>query len=98
MVRFPSSIELLVLRLLRDAPAGLYGLELVKASKGKLRRGTVYVTLGRMEDKGFVKAHVTAAEADHPGLPRPRYRVEALGVRALDAADVFRSGLARVLP
>ena len=30
------------------------GLEMVKASDGLLKRGTVYVTLGRMVDKGWL--------------------------------------------
>jgi len=31
-----------------------YGLQLVAASKRRLKRGTVYVTLGRMEEKGYI--------------------------------------------
>jgi DNA-binding PadR family transcriptional regulator len=31
----------------------LYGLQLVAASRGRLKRGTVYVTLRRMEEKGY---------------------------------------------
>ena len=63
---FPSANEVLVLQLLRDAPGGVYGLELVKMSGGKLGRGGVYVTLGRMEEKGFIRSRTPAA-ADHPG-------------------------------
>lgn len=92
MTKFPSGAEISVLRLLREALAGLYGLELVKASGGKLNRGSVYVILGRMEEKGYVKSH-TAPKANHPGLPRPHYKITALGVRALDAVEVMRSGL-----
>ena len=40
-----SPKELLVLELLRHQD--LYGLQLVAASRGRLKRGTVYVTLGR---------------------------------------------------
>ena len=66
----------------------MYGLELVSASGEKLKRGTVYVTLGRMEEKGFIKSRVDR-KASHPGLPRPRYRIEALGQRALQAAEIM---------
>ena len=31
-----------------------YGLEIVQASRGRIKRGSIYVTLGRMEEKGFV--------------------------------------------
>ena len=48
-----SRKELLVLELLVGNKQ-LYGLQLVAASKGRLKRGTVYVTLGRMEDKGYI--------------------------------------------
>ena len=85
---FASETELLVLQLLRDAPAGLYGLQLVGTSEGKLKRGTVYVTLGRLEEKGFVDSR-TKVQAEHAGLPRPIYRITALGQRALEAAQVM---------
>ena len=91
---FATETELLVLRLLRDAPAGLYGLQLVSTSDGKLKRGTVYVTLGRLEEKGFVESR-TKAQSEHAGLPRPVYRITGLGQRALAAADVMSFGAVR---
>ena len=60
-----------------------YGLELVQASRGRLKRGSVYVTLGRMEEKGFV----TSSSSGEDG--RRRYRPTALGERALIAARAF---------
>lgn len=96
--RLPSSTELIVLRLLRDGAPKMYGLELVKASEGQLGRAAIYVTLSRMETKGFLKRS-TPAKDDHPGMPRPRYRITALGekvLRAKEAAqDVFGDALAR---
>jgi DNA-binding PadR family transcriptional regulator len=59
-----------------------YGLELVKASRGRLTRGGIYVTLGRMEQKGLV-----SSEAAEGG--RRLYRATGLGERALLAARVF---------
>ncbi len=32
----------------------LYGLQIVERSNGLVKRGTVYVTLGRMQEKGYV--------------------------------------------
>ncbi len=92
---FPSGMEHFVLALLRDEPAGMYGLELVAASGGRLKRGTVYITLGRMEEKGFVKAKTTA-KPNHSGLPRPIYTITALGQRALEAAELMNGRLAGV--
>jgi DNA-binding PadR family transcriptional regulator len=87
--RFASETELAILRILRDHPGGLYGLEIVRASRENLSRGTVYTTLGRMEEKGFVRSRVRRDE-EHAGLPRPRYTVAALGERALEAAEIMR--------
>jgi PadR family transcriptional regulator PadR len=91
---YTTDKQLLVLRLLRDSPAGLYGLQLVDTSEGKLKRGTVYVTLGRLEEKGFVESR-TKANSEHAGLPRPIYRITAAGERALEAADVMGFGAVR---
>lgn len=77
---------MLVLSLLRDEPGGMYGLEMVKASNGELARGTVYVLLGRLEEKGYLRRWVRA-KPDHPGLPRPLYALTGQGRQVLDAAD-----------
>jgi len=87
--RLPSDKELVALRLLRDAGAEMYGLELVKASGGELGQASVYVTLSRIETKGYIKSR-TPRQDDHPGLPRPRYKITALGDKVLRAADAAR--------
>lgn len=80
-----GSAEETILRLL-VAGGELYGLEMVKRSSGALKRGTVYVFLNRMEDKGFVSSRVEEErEPGQRGLPRRRYRVTGLGERALRA-------------
>ncbi len=81
-----SGKELLVCRLLA-AEGELYGLQLVELSHGKLKKGTVYVTLGRMIDKGLLLSRRDREE--HAGLPRPRYRLSALGLRLLEAERAF---------
>ena len=85
-----SPKELLVLELLlrhRD----VYGLQLVASSKGRLKRGTVYVTLGRMEEKGFITSRLQSAAPDEGGLPRRLYEPTAFGRRVLSAyAHVVR--------
>jgi PadR family transcriptional regulator len=74
--------EHLILKIL-GAQGPCYGLELVQVSRGRLKRGGIYVTLGRMEDKGLV----TSSTAGDDG--RRRYRPTALGERALLAARAF---------
>jgi PadR family transcriptional regulator PadR len=79
-----SAKESLILDLLAHR-GELYGLQLVAASKGKLKRGTVYVTLGRMEDKGFVTARAEEAPDGAGGLPRRVYEATPFGLRVLKA-------------
>lgn len=88
---FPSDTELAIMRLLKDhGGEGMYGLEIVRASESldkPLARGTVYTTLGRMDEKGLVRSR--AKPGDHSGLPRPRYRLSAVGEKVLAAAEVM---------
>lgn len=43
-----------------------YGLDLVKASDGLLSPGTVYVTLGRMEERGLIVGGRTPPGVENP--------------------------------
>lgn len=79
---FANRSELLVLSLLHQHGGGLYGLELVRLSEGKLKPGTAYVTLRRLGERGLVKSEILTA-AKHPGLPRPRYTITAAGEEML---------------
>lgn len=74
------SKERLILDLL-VAHGALFGLQLVALSEGALKRGTVYVTLGRMEAKGFVRSEQEAMPAGAIGLPRRLYHPTPLGER-----------------
>ena len=78
-----SSKEALVLQLLVEH-GELYGLQLVSSSRRSLKRGTVYVTLGRMEDKGYVRSRLEAPPVNAGGLPRRLYEATALGQRVLN--------------
>jgi DNA-binding PadR family transcriptional regulator len=91
---WPSGKELEVLRLLESAGAGMYGLELVEKSKGAIGRESIYKYLWRLEEKGYVTKKIPAT-ADHPGMPRPIYRINGLGQMALAAAEnmgIFGAG------
>ena len=89
-----SPKELVVLQLLVREQQ-LYGLQLVAASRGRLKRGTVYVTLGRMEDKGYITSHVDEPPPGAGGLPRRIYEPTPLGRRMLAA---WSSGAKRLVP
>ena len=87
-----SSTESLVLDLLESSER--YGLELVEASKGRLKRGSIYVTLGRMEAKGFVESRQEARAPGAIGLPRRLYRPTPYGLKVRDAYHLLRDALA----
>jgi PadR family transcriptional regulator, regulatory protein PadR len=79
-----SSKERIVLELLVSSGT-MYGLQLVDSSRGRLKRGTIYVTLGRMEEKGLVESRHETARDDSDVIPRRRYRATAHGERVLEA-------------
>jgi len=81
-----SGKEGLILDLLGRSKA-MYGLELVAASEGGVKRGTVYVTLARMEEKGFVSSRLDDDPPPAGGLPRRLYTATSYG-RELHAARV----------
>jgi DNA-binding PadR family transcriptional regulator len=85
--------ERLILELL-TAEGPMFGLQLVEQSGGALKRGTVYVTLGRMEAKGFVESEQEPLPPGAIGLPRRIYRPTRLGERMLRAWTVFARELA----
>lgn len=84
--RLISEKEVVLLRLLASGQA-LHGLALVDASEGGIARGTVYVTLYRMADRGLVAT--TSVRA--PGVFRPgaAYTITPEGARVLDAYERF---------
>src|SRR5687768_16941460 len=78
-----STTERLILELLSGEE--MFGLQLVEQSRGALKRGTVYVTLGRMQDKGYVESWAEEQAPGAIGLPRRLYRPTAYGHRVLAA-------------
>jgi|SRR5688572_25011230 len=71
-----------------------YGLEIIALSGHKLKRGTIYVTLSRMEQKGFI---ISRQEEPNPagiGLPRRMYRVTAYGLQVQKAYKALSKTLA----
>jgi DNA-binding PadR family transcriptional regulator len=85
--------EHLILELLASE-GPLYGLALVERAGGALKRGTVYVTLGRMEAKGLVESVQEPLPPGGIGLPRRIYRPTTIGLRMLSAWNAFTRELA----
>ena len=88
----PRKEQLILELLVSEGP--MYGLQLVERSDGALKRGTVYVTLGRMEAKGLVESQQEPVPPGAIGLPRRIYRQTALGERMLRALAAFTRELA----
>jgi DNA-binding PadR family transcriptional regulator len=77
-----SVTERLIVELLA-AHEEMFGLQMVEASAGRLKRGTVYVTLGRMQEKGYLESRQEPLPAGAIGLPRRLYRPTGLAMRIL---------------
>ena len=73
----------------------LYGLQLVAQSRRRLKRGTVYVTLGRIEEKGYIASRLEAPPPYAGGMPRRLYEPTALGRRVL---KVWTGATRRLMP
>jgi DNA-binding PadR family transcriptional regulator len=77
-----SAAERLILELLVQN-GELFGLQMVEQSAGRLKRGTVYVTLGRMQEKGYLESRQEPLPEGAIGLPRRMYRPTGYALRAL---------------
>jgi len=84
--------EYVAMSLLVPSREPMYGLEMVELSKGQLKRGTVYVTLNRLEEKGYI---TSKKEPEQPGIAQPRrlYRTTGLGERVFRAIEISRASL-----
>jgi len=66
----------------------MYGLEMVTASEGELKRGTVYITLQRMAEKGLVDSRVEIRIEPEIGIPRRWYKVSEFGRKIFKAQEL----------
>jgi DNA-binding PadR family transcriptional regulator len=76
-----SPTEALILSLLAARRDGAFGSELVQVSAGKLKRGSVYALLGKLQKAGLL---ISSEEppTDTYALPRTRYKITGAGVKA----------------
>jgi PadR family transcriptional regulator, regulatory protein PadR len=86
-----SRKEAVILELLLSSKMEMFGLEMVDASNGALKRGTIYVTLQRMKEKGFLDSKPEPRSMPEIGIPRRLYRATGLGERALNAHRAARA-------
>jgi len=86
-----SATEAVLLDLLGESER--FGLELVAQSDGRVKRGSVYVTLARMEAKGFVESRQEERAPGAIGLPRRLYKVTAYGATVREAYRSLREAI-----
>lgn len=86
-----SDKEEMVLKLMIMKPGQWYGLELVDASAGEIKKGTVYVTLGRMVEKGYLTSKREQLDNESSAIPRRLYQVTGIGQRAYASRQAARS-------
>jgi PadR family transcriptional regulator PadR len=91
-----SDTERLILSLLHEGEQ--FPLRLADRSGGSLKRGTVYVTLQRMQSKGYVESHVEPTIQGATGRPRRWYRPAKYGRQVLAAWQLAERALDGVLP
>ena len=81
---FEQLVLLAVLRLGDDAYAVPVRREIDERAGRAPARGAVYVTLERLEEKGYLESWLGEPAAERGGRPRRYYRVRPAGVRALE--------------
>lgn len=76
----------------------MFGLEMVEASEGELKRASIYVTLQRMVDKGYIESREEPRLMPEIGIPRRKYWATGLGARVyqtnIKAHEFFNSDFA----
>lgn len=91
-IRALAGNEALILRLLREH-GETYGMRLVALSDGRLTQRSVYVTLGRMAEKGYVESWEMRVTGLNGGARRV-YRPTQHGQRMLEAQEAFAQAVA----
>ena len=86
-----ADTERLILTFLQDGEQ--FPLRLADRSGGSLKRGTVYVTLQRMQSKGYVESHLEPTIQGAMGRPRRWYRPSAYGRQVFAAWQLAERAL-----
>lgn len=66
----------------------MFGLEMVDASDGELRKGTIYVMLGRMEENELVESEAEDTGKTATGAAKRMYSATDYGRRVFKAQEI----------
>jgi len=80
---FEHVVLLAILRLQTDAYAPAIIAEIEARTGRPASRGSIYVTLDRLEEKGLLRSKMERGEAARGGRPRRRLQLTAVGLEAL---------------
>ena len=98
MAKHLGEFEQLVLFALVHLGDGAYGLAIrrdIEARTGRsVSQGAVYMTLNRLADRGYVRAHAERPADGSGGRPRKHYRLEPAGARTLQRVYAQMSAMA----
>ncbi len=81
---FEQLVLLAVLRLEEDAYAVTIRSEIQSRTGRSATRGAIYITLDRLEEKGYLKSWMANATPERGGRSRRYYKVQNSGLRALE--------------
>ncbi|HEY7443707.1 MAG TPA: PadR family transcriptional regulator [Vicinamibacterales bacterium] len=89
----PGQFEQLVLTAVLTLGENAYGVSIYKkvkelAAPRSVSLGAVYVTLDRMEDKGYVTSWLSDPTPERGGRSKRQYRLKAAGEKALQESAV----------
>lgn len=71
----------------------MYGAEIVKVSGGRIKVGTVYVTLRSLKKMGFVDSESVSTPVGEQGPPRKTFRITGSGQHAFEVWASQTKGL-----
>ena len=81
---FEQLVLLAVMRLGENAYAVPVRQEIEERTSRSVARGALYVTLDRLEEKGYLKSWLADATAERGGRAKRFYEVKPAGVKALE--------------
>jgi DNA-binding PadR family transcriptional regulator len=81
---FEQLVLLAVIRLGEGAYAVPVRAEIESRTHRSASRGAIYITLDRLEEKGFLRSHLADGTAERSGRQRRYYRITPAGERSLE--------------
>src|ERR1700674_1334335 len=98
---YPGSLEELIMLAVLKGGDDAYGLAIQRILRGagrKLELPTIYTTLERLEEKGWVSSRVGGATEARGGLAKRIFQLDTAGMRVLKDPERARGQLVALKP